>query len=103
LPKYKSGFRPNHSTLTALVEATNSWCVNIDNGLLNGVVFIDLKKAFETIDQNILLNSFLSQASLVDRERSMGYKFHFFGSVHAMKTEIPPFDSEIKDSTNSSL
>jgi hypothetical protein len=24
-------------------------------------------------------------------------KFHIFGSVHAMKTEIPPFDSEIKD------
>ena len=30
-------------------------------------------------------------------------KFNIFGSVHAMKTEIPPFDSEIKDSTNSSL
>ena len=26
-----------------------------------------------------------------------GEKFHIFGSVHAMKTEIPPFDSEIKD------
>jgi hypothetical protein len=23
-------------------------------------------------------------------------KFNIFGSVHAMKTEIPPFDSEIK-------
>ena len=36
LSKYQSGFRPNHSTLTALVEATNSWSVNIDKGLLNG-------------------------------------------------------------------
>ena len=33
-----------YSTVTALLEATNSWSVNIDNGLINGVVFIDLKK-----------------------------------------------------------
>ena len=41
----QSGFRSMHSTLTALIEATNSWSVNIDNGLVNGVVFIDLKKS----------------------------------------------------------
>ena len=38
------------------MESTNSWCVNIDKGLLNGVVFIDLKKAFDTIDYDILLS-----------------------------------------------
>ncbi len=48
----QSGF---HSTLTALLEATNSWSVNIDNGLVNGVVFIDLKKALDTIDHKIML------------------------------------------------
>ena len=42
----QSGFRSFHSTLTALLEATNDWSVNIDNGMLNGVVFIDLKKSF---------------------------------------------------------
>ena len=51
----QSGFRSLHSTLTALVDAANSWSVNIDNGLVNDVVFIDLKKAFGTIDYNILL------------------------------------------------
>ena len=51
----QSGFRSLHSTLTALLEAANSWSVNIDNGLVNGVVFIDLKKAFDTIDHKIML------------------------------------------------
>ena len=49
----QSGFRSLHSTLTALVDAANSWSVNIDNGLVNGVVFIDLRKAFDTMDHNI--------------------------------------------------
>ena len=55
LSSCQSGFRSLHSTLTALLEATNSWSVNIGNGFLNGVVFIDLKKAFDTIDQEIIL------------------------------------------------
>ena len=55
LSSCQSGFRPLHSTLMALLEATNSWSVNIANGFLNGVVFIDLKKAFDTIDHEIIL------------------------------------------------
>ena len=56
LSSCQSGFRSLHSTITALLEATNSWSVNIDNGFLNGVVFIDLKKAFDTIDhENVIL------------------------------------------------
>ena len=51
----------------------------------------------------IHINSFASGPSSIDRARSTAEKFHIFGSVHAMKTEIPPFDSEIKDLTNSSL
>ena len=53
---YQSGFRSTFSTLTSLLESTNDWCVNIDRGLLNGVVFIDLRKAFDTIDYDILLS-----------------------------------------------
>ena len=55
LNTYQSGFRSMYSTLTALLETTNNWSINIDNGLLNGVLFIDLKKAFDTIDHEITL------------------------------------------------
>ena len=45
----------------SLLEASNSWSVNIDNGLINGVIFIDLKKkAFHTIDHKILLRKLAS-------------------------------------------
>ena len=47
----QSGFRPCHSTLTAFLDITN----DMDNGLLSGVLFLNLKKAFDTVDHEILL------------------------------------------------
>jgi len=38
-----------------MLEATNSWSVNIDNVMFNCVIFTELKKAFDTIDHHILL------------------------------------------------
>jgi hypothetical protein len=42
LSNLQSGFRPLHSTLTALLDATDQWYTNMDNGLINGILFIDL-------------------------------------------------------------
>ena len=50
------GFRSLHSTVTALLEATNNWAFNMDKGIVNAVVFFDLKKAFDTVDHTILLS-----------------------------------------------
>ena len=55
LVEQQSGFRSQHSTETALLGSTNEWLYNMDSGLINGVLFLDLKKVFDTVDHEILL------------------------------------------------
>ena len=43
------------STETSVLQETNERIKNIDKSLLNGVIFLDLKKAFDTMDHAILL------------------------------------------------
>ena len=50
------GFRNLHSVVSCLLNCTNDWYVNIDRGKFTAMIFIDLKKAFDTVDHQILLN-----------------------------------------------
>ena len=52
---YQCGFRKGDSTDLAVLSLTDSIRRSMDQGLLNGAVFIDLRKAFDTVDHDLLL------------------------------------------------
>ena len=79
---YQYGFHSLHSTSTCLADVTNTRLQNIDKGQLTGLVFLDLKKAFDTRDHRVLLNKLTSlgfnkasvkwfNAYLTDRSQSV--------------------------------
>ena len=52
---YQSGFRSNHSTNSCLSYLSNKIQNGSEEGNLTGMILIDLQKAFDTIDHEILL------------------------------------------------
>lgn len=56
LSSFRWGFRKNHSTETAAIAFSDFVWRGMDQGLLTGAVFIDLRKAFDPVDHNSLVN-----------------------------------------------
>ena len=52
---YQSGFRKNHSTDLFLTFLYDEIFKGFDEGLMTGMILIDLQKAFDTNDHDILL------------------------------------------------
>ncbi len=51
----QSGFRSRRSTSTALLQMTDTLLNNMDKRQVTGVVYLDLKKAFDTVNRSLLL------------------------------------------------
>jgi hypothetical protein len=61
LIEQKSGFRKSHSCETSLNLVLIQWKEEIDKGKVVIGVLLDLKRANETIDRNLLLRKFVEK------------------------------------------
>ena len=93
LTNEQSGFRILHSTLTCLLKSPDDWYSGLDNGQLVGLVLIDLKKAFDTVDHNILCQK-LEHYGLLGKELSW---FKSYLSNCKQYCSIYGVDSELMD------
>ena len=58
----QSGFRPSHSTQTLLLHCLDNWYKALDRKQYVGIVFLDISKAFDTVNHDLLVK--LSQLGL---------------------------------------
>ena len=61
LSPFQCGFRSNHSTEFAAVAFSDYVRRGMDQGILTGAVFIDVRKAFDSVDHDLLIK----QATIV--------------------------------------
>ena len=88
-------FRKAHSTQHAILDIVNAIQTNMDNRLFSCGIFIDLKKAFDTVDHKILLHK-------LDHYGFRGHINSWFSSYlqgRSQTTQIGPHISKRLDST----
>ena len=62
------GFRVKSSTSSAIADATNYITSSLDKDYFTMGIFIDLRKAFDTVDHAILLKNWIFMVYVVCRE-----------------------------------
>ena len=67
LPANQSGFRPGHSTETAVLRVLSDILLAVDRGDVAALTLLDLSAAFDTVDYEILLQRLQNTYGISDR------------------------------------
>lgn len=90
LSERQFGFRPNRCTETALISIADEWYNSINDGKLTGVMFIDVRKAFDTVNHHVLLHK-LKSYGVSDKAMS------FFTSYLSNRQQAVNFNGVLSD------
>ena len=88
----QSGFRACYSAATALFKCNDDWLNSSDARNFKGVVFVDLKKASDTVDHDILLH----KLALYDIQGDALAWFHSYPSNSSHFTRMNGYDSNVQ-------
>ena len=88
LYELQSGFRGKHSTDTCLIHLFDFIRNNNSKGLYTGMVLLDLQKAFDTVDHNILCQKL----------EVMGVDVQWFLSYLGGRSQVVGYDGVLSDS-----
>ena len=91
LTSCQSGFRAQHSTVSTLLSVTNKMFKYFDEGKCVGALFLDLKKAFDTVNHKVLLKK-LSLYGVTELPLS------WFNSYLSERTQCTQFCGVLSDS-----
>ena len=89
------GFRQNKSTTKALARLLDSLLTNADRGELTVAVFLDFKKAFDTINHKLLIHK-LNKAGLGPKAQALIANYL---TNRKQKTKLKNIESNLKDIT----